>query len=226
MSQQDSPQPTGTQQHEAKRVEAWAAVHRPETTSEELARIAEAHPEFAPAIAEHPNAPASGIVDAPPPPDQPLDSPTSYTTPQYAQPQYAQPQHSQPQSQHAQPQYAQTHYSAESLTAPTKPGLNVAGVIAFSLLVLTTVLGFFFPYVMRQAMMTFDVAMMTTFPLIRLLLVIAAIVLGAIGAKMRMRPRLRWMAVGSLVTGSFFAIPLLLTTLSYASPSLFSFYYF
>lgn len=217
MSQQDSPQPTGTQPHEAQRVEAWAAVHRPETTSEDLARIAEAHPEFAPAIAEHPNAPASGIADAGSQwntqPDQPLDTPSSHVTAQYAQP-------------HSQPQYAQPQYVSEPHAGSAKPRVNVAGVIAFSLLVLTTVLGFFFPYVMRQAMMTFDVAMMITFPLIRLLLVIAAIVLGAIGAKMRLRPRLRWMAVGSLVAGSFLAVPLLLTTLSYASPSLFSFYYF
>ena len=44
---------------EQQRQAAWEAVHRPETTGEELARIAEAHPEFASAIAAHPNAPAT-----------------------------------------------------------------------------------------------------------------------------------------------------------------------
>ena len=34
---------------------AWEAVHRPETSSDDLARIAQAHPEFAQAIAAHPN---------------------------------------------------------------------------------------------------------------------------------------------------------------------------
>jgi len=40
---------------------AWAAVHRPETSSEELGRIAEAHPEFGAAIQAHPNAHVAGV---------------------------------------------------------------------------------------------------------------------------------------------------------------------
>lgn len=38
------------------RYAAWAALHRPETSAEELARIAAHHPEFADAISAHPNA--------------------------------------------------------------------------------------------------------------------------------------------------------------------------
>lgn len=43
---------------------AWAAVHRPETSSEELGRIAEAHPEFGAAIQAHPNAHVAGVSAA------------------------------------------------------------------------------------------------------------------------------------------------------------------
>ncbi len=40
---------------EQERVAAWAAVHDPATSSERLAEIVGRHPEFAPAIAAHPN---------------------------------------------------------------------------------------------------------------------------------------------------------------------------
>ena len=52
---------------EQQRQAAWEAAHRPETTGEELARISSAYPEFAAAIAAHPNAaaPASFSATAP-----------------------------------------------------------------------------------------------------------------------------------------------------------------
>lgn len=228
MSQQDSPQPSGThsneaQPHEAQRIEAWAAVHRPETSSEDLARIAEAHPEFVPAISEHPNAPAPPQANV----SQPSSGPTEYAQAQYSQPQYAQPQHTQPQPEHPQhthPQYAQAQYPTGQYAAPAKSSVNVAGIIAFSLLVVVTVLEFFIPVVMRQAMLNYDLALMVGFPLTRLLLVVCALVLGIVGARMRSKPRLRWMAVGSIVAGAFLAIPLLLTTISYAAPGALPFY--
>lgn len=216
MSQQDHPQPTGTQStssqpadpqpDEQQRVAAWAAVHRPETTGDELLRIVAAHPEFAPAIAAHPNAPATAGPNA-------------------AQPQYV------GQAPTGHPQYAALQYSAGYAVAgqpaaqPRSP-INVPGIIAFALLVLVTVLGLFSMTVQRQAMVTFNYALMWGFPLIRLLLVLTAVGLGIAGARMRSKPRLRWMAVGSIVTGGFLVIPLLLTTLSYAMPRLFSYYIF
>ncbi len=145
------------------------------------------------------------------------------------------PQYAAPASPQQLPQYAYPQYSAQALagaaqqafapySAPLPARVNVAGIVAFSLLVLVTVLGFFTPFVLRQAAMTHDVGLLVTFPLIRLMLALGAIVLGAVGARARSGSRLRWMAVGSIVAGSFLAIPLFLTTLSYASPSLFSFY--
>lgn len=225
MSQQDSPHPNGaqpaeTQSHEANRVEAWAAVHRPETSSDELTRIAEAHPEFASAIADHPNAPAALAPEAVEVgPVQAQDSQQHFALPgPYAQPRYAQPQYSDVQ-------YAQPQYPAPSYAAPRQPSsTNIAGIIAFSLLVVVTVLEFFVPVVMRQAMLTYNISLMVGFPLLRLILALCAIAIGIVGARMRSKPRLRWMAVGSIVAGSFLALPLLLSTLAYASPGLFPFY--
>ncbi len=189
MSQQDSPQPSGTHPYEAQRIEAWAAVHRPETTRDELVRIAEAHPEFAPAIAAHPNAPAS-----------------------------------QPLEQAPQAQYAPALFSVAQSSQWAKPKVNIAGIIAFSLLVVVTVLEFFVPAVMHQAMLTYDISLMIGFPLIRLILALCAIAIGIVGARMQSQPRLRWMAVGSIVAGSFLAVPLLLSTLAYAAPGLLPYY--
>lgn len=45
--------------NEQQRYADWAAVHRPETTTEELARIVRDHPEFAPAVMAHEHAPGS-----------------------------------------------------------------------------------------------------------------------------------------------------------------------
>lgn len=230
MSQQDSPQPNGaqpaeTQPHEAKRVEAWAAVHRPETSPDELARIAEAHPEFASAIAEHPNAPITYAPEAVEfGPVQAQGSQQHYALPgSHAQPMYAQPQYSD--AQYAQSQYAAPQYAASQYAAPRQPSsTNIAGIIAFSLLVVVTVLEFFVPVVMRQAMLTYNLSLMVGFPLLRLILALCAIAIGIVGARMRSRPRLRWMAIGSIVAGSFLAIPLLLSTLAYASPGLLPFY--
>ena len=226
MSQEDTPQPTGTQPHEAQRIEAWAAVHRPETTGDELARIAEEHPEFASAIAAHPNAPATQPAEQAPyeqaQPDQTLYAQHSHAQPHHAQPQYAQPQHAQPH-QYAQPQYA-PHQYASGPADPSRPKVNVAGIIAFSLLVVVTVLEFFVPVVMRQAMLTYNISLMIGFPLVRLILALCAIVIGIVGARMRSQPRLRWMAVGSIVAGRLLAVPLLLRTISYASPGLLPYY--
>ena len=216
MSQQDSPQPTGTPQHETLRIEAWAAVHRPETSSTELARIAAAHPEFAAAIAEHPNAPAARTPEA---------SAPYLAQPGHAQQQYAPTAYTQPQPQYAQPEYTQPQNGPAQPAASRQPAtVNVAGIIAFSLLVVVTVLEFFVPVVMRQAMLTYNLSLMVGFPLLRLILALCAIVIGIVGARMRSRPRLRWMAIGSIVAGSFLAIPLLLSTLMYAAPGLIPFY--
>ena len=227
MSQQDHPQPTGNQSHEAQRAEAWAAVHRPDTSSDELARIAEAHPEFSPAIAAHPNAPLAqptAAATAPAGHAQHVapQQPQLQAQPQFAQPQFAQPQYAQPQYAHSG--YASNQYHPEHSVGVEKPRVNVAGIIAFSLLVLVTVLEFFVPLIMRQAMLTYDLSLMIGFPLVRLILALCAIAVGIVGARMHSRPRFRWMAVGSIVAGAFLAIPLLLTTLAYASPGLLPFY--
>ena len=210
MSQEDTPQPTGTQHHEAQRIEAWAAVHRPETTGDELARIGQAHPEFASAIAAHPNAPATQPAEQAP-------HEQAERIQQHAQPQYAQPQYTQP------------HYEWDQLSPVqsaewAKPKANVAGIIAFSVLVVVTVLEFFVPVVMHYAMARFDISLLIGFPLVRLILALCAIVIGIVGARMRSQPRLRWMAVGSIVAGSLLAVPLLLRTISYASPGLLPYY--
>ena len=210
MSQEGTPQPTGSQPHEAQRLEAWAAVHRPETPSDELARIAEAHPEFASAIAAHPNAPATQPAEQAP-------HEQAERMQQCAQPQYAQPQY-------AQPHYASDQLSPVQSAQWAKPKVNVAGMIAFSLLVVVTALEFFVPVVMHHAMVRFDIFLLIGFPLLRLILALCAIVIGIVGARMHSRPRFRWMAVGSIVAGSCLAVPLLLSTLSYASPGLFPFY--
>ncbi len=66
--------------NEQQRLADWATVHRPDTSAEELARIARAHPEFMSAIAAHPNAPGVTVAAEAPHTHYPVSSSAQFAT--------------------------------------------------------------------------------------------------------------------------------------------------
>lgn len=164
------------------REQAWAAVHRPETSSEELAHIAAAHPEFAQAIAAHPNAP---VRTAPPAP-----GPAGPVTTQ-------------------QPWPAWSETAGGGATAAPGMGasaqnsdLNVMGIVALGVLALHAITSAFMPMMVTRLALDLGLSSMSIsllFGGVTLVWVLVAGAFALIGAQQKHKPRLRWMAISALV---------------------------
>lgn len=181
--------------NDQQRGEAWAALHRPETSPETLSRIANDHPEFAAAIAAHPNAYPG------------LKAWAQSRAGQQAQQQpHAQTQQSQP----VQPQQpVQPHSYAAPTTAPgsarpyspTPAGglFNAMGAIGLGVMVLSALFSFAIPFLLRTASMNYN---MTLFSLatggVQWAAIIIGGVFGIIGVVQKQRQRGRWMAYAAL----------------------------
>lgn len=184
--------------NDQQRGEAWAALHRPETSPETLSRIANDHPEFAAAIAAHPNAYPGLKAWA--------QSRAGQQPQQHGQPQSQVQSQSQIQPQ-VQPQ--QPHSYAAPTTAPgsARPyspapagGLfNVMGAIGLGVMVLSALFSFAIPFLLRTASMNYN---MTLFSLatggVQWAAIIIGGVFGVIGVVQKQRQRGRWMAYAAL----------------------------
>lgn len=172
------PKEMGSPVTEQQRQAAWEAAHRPETTGEELARISSAYPEFAAAIAAHPNA----VSQLP----------------------AAQPDAAQPCA--AQSQAAYSNAAAPAGFSATAPGhtakLNVFGIVALSILAVHAIWGAFMPIVVTRAALDFGLDSSHLSLLVGAINLVWIVVAGSfalVGALKKDAPRMRWTAISSLV---------------------------
>ena len=167
------PKEMGSPVTEQQRQAAWEAVHRPETTGEELARISSAYPEFAAAIAAHPNA--------------------------VSQRPAAQPYAAQSQAAYTNAA-APASFSA---TAPGHTAkLNVFGIVALSILAVHAIWGAFMPIVVTRAALDFGLDSSHLSLLVGAINLVWIVVAGSfalVGALKKDAPRMRWTAISSLV---------------------------
>jgi len=180
--------------NDQQRGEAWAALHRPETSPETLSRIANDHPEFAAAIAAHPNAYPGLKAWA--------QSRAGQQPQQHGQPQsHAQPQ---PQVQSQQPHSYAAPTTAPGSARPYSPApagglFNVMGAIGLGVMVLSALFSFAIPFLLRTASMNYN---MTLFSLatggVQWAAIIIGGVFGVIGVVQKQRQRGRWMAYAAL----------------------------
>lgn len=150
------------------------------------------------------------------PPQQP--EPQQYAPqgqPQYAQqqpapaPQQA-PQQQQPapapQQQYAQQQYASQPQAQQAAYPAARGGeagrLNLLGVIALGLQVLLALSNAFLPLLYRQVAMSGDFSVISVvMPVTQGVMQLIIVGLAVAGLLQRSAPRLRWTAIGALVSG-------------------------
>ncbi|MEJ6489420.1 hypothetical protein PQI23_06770 [Leucobacter sp. USCH14] len=131
-------------------------------------------------------------------PQQPMQSPQSQQQPQYAQPQY-------PQQQYSQPQYAQpgAYHQPQVVEQPTRGAsgsLNVPGILALAVLLLTTFIPLLTPVLYRAVSTTGSFsALSAVIAGANLLLLLVAGALAVVGLVVRRFTRWRWAAIGAAV---------------------------
>lgn len=137
----------------------------------------------------------------PQPPAQPQRPSQQYAQPQQPvqQPQYAQPQYAQPQQQ---PHVAQTPPYAAPRQAPRAPGgLNVPGIVALLVLLLTTLTPLVTPVIYNTAARSGSLTAATiAVALVHVLLLLIAGALAIIGLLTKHLTRWRWAAIGAAVS--------------------------
>lgn len=178
---------------EQQRQAAWEAVHRPETTGEELTRIGSAYPEFVSAIAAHPNAmsqaPAAQAPGAQVPAAQPYAA-QSYPAQSYA---------TNPHSAHTT---NATPAGALGTTAAQSGRLNVFGIIALSIHVVHSLTNGFVPMLISRMAMDLDLNSMNISMFYTVTALAWALLAGGFaiaGTLQKQAPRMRWTAISSLV---------------------------
>ncbi len=126
---------------------------------------------------------------------------------------HGQPQQPQPQQQYAPPtqgvppQGSQAYAQQQWAPQPARPAatgrLNVLGVVALAILALFALLSFVLPLLYREAALSGSYTFISVgLPLTQGVLVLAAIGLAIGGVLQRSAPRMRWTAVGALVSGA------------------------
>lgn len=170
--------------NDQQRGEAWAALHRPETSPETLAHIANEYPEFAAAIAAHPNTYPDLKVWAQSRAGQQAQQPRTYAAP------------------------TTTPGSARPYSPSPAGGLfNVMGTIGLGVMALSALFSFVVPFLLRAASINYS---MPLFSLatggVQWTAVIVSGVFGVIGVMQKQRQRGRWMAYAALGAAGYEAI--------------------
>ncbi|WP_449282098.1 hypothetical protein [Leucobacter sp.] len=123
---------------------------------------------------------------------------------QQVPPQFQQPQHGVHQNGFQQPQ--PVAHGQTPLPGPpphTAGGVNVLGVVALVLVSLPALMSFFVPLIYRQAAMSSGIAVVGfVIPMIQLAVLVVAAGLAIAGVLQRGATRLRWAAVGALVSAA------------------------
>ncbi len=143
-------------------------------------------------------------------PDQPAQPHQQYAQPQYARPQQPQaPQPPQPRQQYAQPQpqqpqYAQSPpYAAPHHAQRAPGGLNVPGIIALAVLLLTSLIPLFTPVIYSTASSSGSFsAVSTVISIVHVLLLLIAGALAVMGLLAKHLSRWRWAAIGAAVSAA------------------------
>lgn len=186
---------------EQQRQAAWEAVHRPETSPAELACIGSTYPEFAEAIAAHPNA----------------TSQAGAAQPSAAQHHVAQPYAAQSYAANAHTTYA-TNPATSSVfpaTAAAQKGrLNVFGVIALSIHALHALTNGIAPMLISRMAMDLDLSSTNVSMLYTGTALVWALLAGGFalaGTLQKQAPRMRWAAISSLVVSGLALLSIIST---------------
>lgn len=184
---------------EQQRQAAWEAVHRPETTGEELTRIGNAYPEFVSAIAAHPNAVSQAPTAQP------------YAAQGYAAQSHATNPHTAYATNAAPP--------AGTLgTAAAQSGrLNVFGIIALSIHALHSFTNGFAPMFISRMAMDLDLNSMNISMLYTATALAWTLLAGGFaiaGTLQKQAPRMRWTAISSLVVSGLALLSIVSTFIS------------
>ncbi len=195
---------------EQQRQAAWEAVHRPETTGEELTRIGHAYREFAAAIATHPNAVSRAGTVQPSPAQQPEPQP-------YAE-------HSAAAYPHGAYANAATPAGLSATAAARGNKLNVFGIIALSIHVLHSFTNGFASILMSRMAMDLDLSSMNLSMFYTVSALVWALLAGGFaiaGTLQKQAPRLRWTAISSLVVSGLGLLSIISTFIASLSAPLF-----
>ena len=199
---------------EQQRQAAWEAVHRPETSAEDLARIGQMHPEFAQAIAAHPNAaaPAPLLQNSPAPalePEQapheaPSAAPSEQASSAAPQQQWGPGISDQAAWAHAASVPAGVASAGQTPASQPQSGrLNVFGIVALSLQVVHALTTTVTSMAVNSLAMNSGLGSMPMSLLYAGIGVLWALVVGCLGLAgvlQKDAPRMRWTAVSALVT--------------------------
>ncbi len=191
---------------EQQRQADWAAVHRPETTTEELTRIAQDHPEFMPAVMAHEHAPGATShavsMEAPGAANTPLTDAAAQLHPQPTTQAQAAQGYPHPQAQaqaQAQAQQAYAHPMAAHPASHTGDPTNKLAYAALIVAAAGSIASFIDPFIIRGLLMADAHAVIGLVTgAISWFFIIATAILAILALKKKDQPRGRWAAYAAL----------------------------